>query len=65
MKTITVSFLWFNKLQCLVNRYHYDNSNRKTLKLIKAEFLRDLDLLLKSQHEQHKVWCLADNLHEQ
>ena len=65
MKTITVSFLWFNKLQCLVNRYHYDNSNRKTLKLIKAEFLRDLDLLLKSQHEQHKVWCLADNLCEQ
>ena len=33
-------------------RYHYENRKKKALKSIKAESLRDLDLLLKSRHQE-------------
>ena len=52
--------LWKRSLK--YNWYNYDNNKQKTLKLSKAEFLCDPDQLLQIQHEELKVWCLANNL---
>ena len=40
----------------------YDNNKQKPLKLMKAEFLRDLDLLLKIRHKE--LWCSTNNQRE-
>jgi len=32
-------------------------NNKRTLKSIKAEFLHELDPLLKIRHHELKVWC--------
>ena len=34
------------------------------MEIDKSRILRNLDLWLKIQHQELKVWCLAYNLHE-
>ena len=36
----------------------------KKLEIDKSRILRNLDLLLKIQHKELKLWCLANNLRE-
>ena len=45
--------LKFVELLFLVkNRYHYDNNRQKNFEIDKIRILRDLDLLLKIQHQE-------------
>ena len=52
-------------MQFSLNRYHHDNNKQKNLKSIKIRILRNLDLLLQIQHQELKVWCLANSLQEE
>ena len=47
-----------------LNRYHYDNNKQKNFDTDLIRISRNLDLPLKIRHQEHEVWCLANNLRE-
>ena len=68
-KIFTSDWLWTGVCQNAVFSkigYHYDNNyKQKNFEIDLIRISRDLDLLLKTRHQEFKVWCLANNLCEE
>ena len=54
----------FVKMQFLVKSISLWQQWTKNFQIDKIRILPDLDLLLKIQHQELVVWCLANNLRE-
>ena len=51
-------------MQFLVKSISLWQQKTKNFEVDKIQISRDLDLPLKTQHQELKVWCLANNLRE-